>query len=76
MSITAANGRPFLGEMAYLPRVTVHDGRTLEQPLAGPDLRESLGRSKERDLEALSFDHLERWLGVLARLTEAQHKAA
>jgi hypothetical protein len=41
MSVHTGNEPAFLGEAAYLPRVTVHDGRALEQALAGPDLWQS-----------------------------------
>jgi hypothetical protein len=39
MSVPATSIRlRFLEELAYLPRVTVRDGRAIEQALAGPDL--------------------------------------
>lgn len=158
MSAHISKEPAFLGETAYLPRVTVHDGLALEQALAGPDLWQSsvdlrgavveasfaqsdppqlrrlsetdvdyivdpqtlrfasstfLGVARigglayapgqpllrldpvhhqlveardsaavvtrtlaDRELEVRNFDHLERWLGVLSRLTETQDKAA
>jgi hypothetical protein len=69
MSVNLSRGPAFLGAMAYLPRVTVHDGRALEQALAGPDLWQSGVELRGAVVEA-SFAHSDPPL--LRRLSEAR----
>ena len=73
MSVMVPSTRlKFFEEFVYLPRVTVRDGKAIEQALAGPDLLQPGVQLSGAVVEATLAQHDSalRWLAVLSRSTD------